>query len=221
MFFLHKQMHLEEGKICVRSTERTHLMTELQNHFCGKRVTAESDQVLCGSGAEAEHVQVLPLALHHRAAALWLLIFLSIFPLNTGALVSLESSVPDLSHLEQGQMSNHPQVWALTCWIDHGITTRGIRQILRVMMMLGKKLDCCIPKRGAWDRKVWMAFVVGIVVLHTLPWSGSGSVWLWCVSDGSLGKQQGLKGSGRAGLGHTTRWCSRAALPFSGALEEI
>lgn len=79
--FLHKQMHLEEEEIFfAKKNPFNHRIT---NHFVWKRVPAERDQVPCRRRAEAEHGQVLPLALHHRAAALGLLTSPLIFPLNS------------------------------------------------------------------------------------------------------------------------------------------
>lgn len=107
--FFHKQMHLEEeGQIFFAKNPFNHRIT---NNFVWKRVPAERDQVLSRRRAEAEHGQVLPLALHRRAAALGLLTSPLIFSLNSDwSLVPLESSVPDLGHSEQVQMSNNPLV---------------------------------------------------------------------------------------------------------------
>lgn len=73
--------------------------------------------------------------------------------------------------------------------------------------MKGEGLEgfCC---SGLWWPKPWhglavAAFGFDVSVMEVLE------------------KNQGFKGSGHAGLGHTTRWCSRAALPFKGAVEEI
>lgn len=66
---------------------------------------------------------------------------------------------------------------------------------------------------------LWLWAVVG----RGVTWAGDGCAWLLYTHQSSkfAGNGEDCKGLGHAGLGHTTRWCSCAALAFKGAVQEI
>lgn len=87
--------------------------------------------------------------------------------------------------------------------------------------MAGKQLDCCIPKRRM--RGKGLQGLGGSGLGWSKPWHGL-AVGAFGFGESLmevLDKNQGFRGLGHAGPGHTTRWCSRAALPFKGAVGEI